>query len=61
MKNVVITGVSGYLGTLLAKRIAQEAEVERVIGMDIKEPSFQSPKFTFIKHDVRQPFGNIFS
>ena len=61
MKNVVITGVSGYLGTLLAKRIAQEPEVERVIGMDIKEPSFQSPKFTFIKHDVRQPFGNIFS
>lgn len=61
MKNVVITGVSGYLGTLLLKRIAQEAEVERIIGMDIKEPSFQSPKFTFIKHDVRQPFENIFA
>jgi len=60
MKNVLITGVSGYLGTLLAKRIAQEAEVERIIGMDIKEPSLQSPKFTFIKHDVRQPFADIF-
>ena len=60
MKNVLITGVSGYLGTLLAKRIAQEAEVERIIGMDIKEPSFTSPKFTFIKHDVRQPFADIF-
>jgi UDP-glucose 4-epimerase len=60
MKNVLITGVSGYLGTLLAKRIAQEAEVERVIGLDIKEPPFQSPKFTFIKHDVRQPFTGIF-
>lgn len=60
MKNVVITGVSGYLGTLLAKRIAQEPEVEHLIGMDIKEPTFQSPKFTFIKHDVRQPFADIF-
>jgi UDP-glucose 4-epimerase len=60
MKNVVITGVSGYLGTLLANRIIQEEEVERVIGMDIKEPSIQSPKFTFIKHDVRQPFADIF-
>jgi UDP-glucose 4-epimerase len=46
MKNVVITGVSGYLGTLLAKRIAQEPEVEHLIGMDIKEPAFQSHKFT---------------
>jgi UDP-glucose 4-epimerase len=60
MRNVAITGVSGYLGTLLAKRIAQEAEVERIIGMDIKEPAFQSPKFTFIKHDVRRPFADIF-
>ena len=60
MRNVAITGVSGYLGNLLAKRIAQEAEVERIIGMDIKEPAFQSPKFTFIKHDVRRPFADIF-
>lgn len=60
MKNVIITGVSGYLGTLLAKRILQEPEVERLIGMDIKEPALQSPKFTFIKHDVRQPFSDIF-
>jgi UDP-glucose 4-epimerase len=60
MKNVVITGVSGYIGTLLAKRIAQEAEVERIFGLDIKEPTFRSPKFTFIRHDVRQPFSDIF-
>jgi UDP-glucose 4-epimerase len=61
LKNVAITGVSGYLGTLLAKRISQETEVERVIGLDVKEPAFNSPKFTFIKHDVRQPFTHIFA
>ncbi len=61
MKNVAITGVSGYLGTLLLKRLIQEPEVERIIGLDIKEPSVQSPKFTFIKHDVLKPFAEIFT
>jgi len=60
MKNVLITGVSGYIGMLLLKRIAQEKAVERIIGLDIKEPSFKSPKFTFIRHDVRQPFADVF-
>jgi UDP-glucose 4-epimerase len=60
MKNVAITGVSGYLGTLLAKRIGQEPGVARVIGLDVKEPAFTFPNFLFIKHDVRQPFINIF-
>jgi UDP-glucose 4-epimerase len=40
--------------------MAQEAEVERVVGLDIREPSFQSPKFTFIRHDVRQPLDDAF-
>ncbi len=61
MKNIAITGVSGYLGTLLAKRLLREPEVEHIIGLDVKEPSFKSPKLTFIKHDVRRPFGDIFT
>lgn len=61
MKNVAVTGVSGYLGTILTKRLLQEPEVGQIIGLDVKEPSFMHPGFTFIKHDVRQSFGNIFS
>ncbi len=60
MKNVLITGISGYLGTLLARRIAREPEVEHLTGIDVKVPSFNSSKFTFYKHDVRQPLDNIF-
>jgi UDP-glucose 4-epimerase len=60
MKNVAITGVSGYIGTLLLKRLVQETEIERIIGIDVEEPSFQSPKFTFIEHDVRRPFEDLF-
>ena len=59
MKNVAITGVSGYLGSLLLKRLIQEPEVEHIIGLDIKEPSLQSAKFMFFKHDVLQPFADI--
>jgi UDP-glucose 4-epimerase len=61
MQNVAITGVSGYLGTLLLKRIAREPEVERIIGIDVREPSFSSSKFTFLRYDVRQPLNKIFS
>lgn len=59
MKNIAITGVSGYLGTLIHKRLAQEPEIERIIGLDVREPTFRSPKLIFIKHDVRQPFDEI--
>ena len=61
MQNVVITGVSGYLGTQLLKRISQEPEVKRIIGIDVKAPSFSSSKFTFVNHDVRQPLDKIFN
>jgi UDP-glucose 4-epimerase len=61
MKNIAITGVSGYIGTLLLKRLLQEPEIELIIGLDVKEPSVKSPKFSFIKHDVRQPFTEIFA
>jgi UDP-glucose 4-epimerase len=61
LKNILMTGISGYLGTILAKRLAREPEVERIIGVDVREPAFTSPKLTFIQHDVRQSFGDIFT
>lgn len=61
MKNIAITGASGYLGTQLLKRITQEPAVERVIAIDVKEPSLALPKVTFIHHDVRQPLIKIFA
>ena len=60
MKNVAITGVSGYLGTLLAKRLTQEAEVERIVGISRRAPKVASSKLEFYPIDVRKPFGTIF-
>ena len=61
MKNVAVTGCAGYLGNLLLQRIAREDEVELIVGIDVKEPEFKSPKLKFYKQDVRQPFDNIFA
>jgi UDP-glucose 4-epimerase len=59
VKNILITGIAGYLGTILAKRLDAEPEIERIVGVDVKKPSFTSSKLTFIQHDVRQPFGQM--
>jgi len=60
MKNVAITGIGGYLGGLLLDRLEQEDEVERIIGLDIKEPGVTSSKLKFYQQDVRKPFADIF-
>jgi UDP-glucose 4-epimerase len=60
MKNVAITGIGGYLGGLLLDRLGQEDEVERIIGLDIKEPGVTSSKLKFYQQDVRTPFADIF-
>ena len=53
MKNVFITGISGYLGSKIAKALSNHKDVEKIIGIDIREPSFQLDKFSFIQQDVR--------
>ena len=53
--------ISGYLGTLLFKRTVQEGGGRAHCRNRYQEPSFKSPKFTFIKHDIRQSFVDIFT
>lgn len=53
MKNLFITGVSGYFGHKLVSMFDQKDEVKQIIGIDIKPPSLPSKKLVFIKHDVR--------
>lgn len=59
MKNVCITGASGYIGRKLAAYLAQQEEVERIVGIDIKPPAAVIPKFTFVRGDVRRPVDDI--
>ena len=60
MKNVGITGVGGYLGGLLLRRLEREDEVEKIVGIDIRAPKSDSSKLKFYARDVRQSFTDIF-
>ncbi|HYK36909.1 NAD(P)-dependent oxidoreductase [Alloacidobacterium sp.] len=66
MKQVVIFGGTGFIGTHTAQRLLQETSIEQVVLTDIALPrtdpyasalqsALQSGKARFIQHDVRQP------
>lgn len=50
-----ITGISGYLGGLLLKAMEKDEAIEKVIGVDVREPSFKPDKLEFHTGDVRDP------
>jgi UDP-glucose 4-epimerase len=60
LKNVLITGVSGYLGGKIAAALSENDRVSRLIGIDIREPAKCPKKLTFINHDVRKPLTGMF-
>jgi nucleoside-diphosphate-sugar epimerase len=54
-----ITGISGYIGKLLAKKLAQEAG-NHVIGIDLEAPA-DLANVKFCKNDIRDAaIGDIF-
>jgi UDP-glucose 4-epimerase len=59
MKNIFITGVSGYIGGKTAKALEQRNDVYSIVGIDISEPNNSHKKLTFIKKDVRDPFTDL--
>ncbi len=61
MKNIFITGVSGYFGSKLVSLFAQKDEVGSIAGIDVKPPSYTSKKLEFIQHDVRDDMYPILS
>ncbi len=55
MKNVLITGVSGYIGMKVARALSTHKEVSNLVGIDIRPPENGPEKLVFVKHDVRDP------
>jgi UDP-glucose 4-epimerase len=60
MRRVAITGVSGYVGSLLANRLAEHPEVVAIIGLDLRAPAESPAKLRFHQRDVTQPFDDVF-
>ena len=54
-KRVLITGVSGFLGLRLAKRLENDPNVGHVVGVDLEEPPIQIKGLEFIRADIRNP------
>ena len=52
---VAVTGAAGYVGGRLIAELCSDERVERVIGFDVKPPSFKHAKFIFDEVDVRNP------
>lgn len=61
MTRVAVTGIAGHLGGKLLQRLDQEKDVERIVGVDIREPKYTSSKLKFYRHDVGDPFGTVFA
>lgn len=64
MKNILVTGASGYLGSLLIEKLASEKEslgIVNLVATDVRPLSKNLPNVSFEKLDVREKnAGEIF-
>lgn len=61
MKNVAVTGASGYLGQQIIRRLDRDDTVQNIIGISRRPPKIESNKLKFYSHDIREPFDKIFA
>jgi UDP-glucose 4-epimerase len=54
-RRVLITGVSGYWGTELARRLERSGHFEYIAGLDVRPPAADLERTDFIRADIRNP------
>ena len=54
-KVVLVTGVSRFLGGLLASRLSTHPDVSHVVGVDVIPPPHEMGDVEFIRADIRNP------
>lgn len=55
VRTVLITGVARYLGGRLARELAEDRSVRRVIGVDVVPPASGVGAAEFVRADIRNP------
>ncbi len=54
-RTVLVTGVSRYLGGRMAALLAQDPDVDSVIGVDVVAPDSPPPGVQVVRADIRNP------
>src|SRR5215210_7155913 len=54
-RRILLTGVSSYLGTEIARGLASDPEIEHVAGLDEHPPRVRLDGVEFIEADIRSP------
>ncbi len=61
MSVVAVTGCSGYIGSRLLHFMDRSDKVEKILGIDLNPPRYQSAKMDFHRLDIRDPrLTNLF-
>jgi len=59
MRRIAVTGSSGYIGSRLVAALLGRADIECVLGLDVREPpTLPRAPFRFEKTDVRLPYAD---
>ncbi len=61
MRRIAVTGASGYLGSVLIKRLIQEPEVEMVLGFDVRPGALTHPKLRHVQQEINAPMRQSLS
>ena len=61
-RRIAVTGASGYIGTVLIRRLAERDDVSDVLAVDVREPRQDlGTKVSFVRQDVSEPFPGLFA
>jgi UDP-glucose 4-epimerase len=52
-RTVLVTGAAGYLGSVLVSALARQADVAKVVALDLKAPAKSDPKVVPVAGDIR--------
>lgn len=61
MKNIAITGISGYVGARLLSHLDGIGGVRKIVGLDVEPPVLKSAKLKFRRQNILEPFGDLFT
>ena len=62
MKTLAVTGIGSDLGSRFLKIVEDDPSVQRVIGVDVKEPEFKGSKLVFHRRDnLERGYNAIFA